>query len=199
MTIQLFIALASVSGTSLRRVWTSPFPMAAVTEVVHWRNSSPAVTVTTFNAVPGGGSTIGLLAGDFSTGPPNLTTFGSDFNWPNQASAVDFNDTRVILAAGGFLVPGHSTGHVQLINAASGAVHAISSPKAEYFYHCAMLVDMNGDGAPDVLAARAKEPTIKFWEKKHTEVAPTPPPRKKCSPRPTLALSGTPRSSAPLI
>jgi hypothetical protein len=144
----------------------------AVTEIAHWRNVSPAVTVTTFNAAPGGGSTVGFLSDPITnfSQAPTLKVINSSYNWPNQASGVVFNEKNVVLAAGGFLVPGHGTGVVSFLDPASGTFQQVSEPKADFFYHQALLADMNGDGVPDVLAARAKVPSWKIWQHKETEL-----------------------------
>ena len=72
---------------------------------------------------------------------------------------VDWTWKPMILTAGGTLVPGHGTGEVALIDTSTGILHAVSQPKEDYFYHQASLIDMNGDGRDDILAARASVPT----------------------------------------
>jgi len=168
----LLFDLSHATPTLPRKVWSMPLKGVAVAEVAHWSNASPAVTVTTFNAAPGASSTVGVLsdpATKFSSAPM-LKVLNATINWPNQASGVVHNGKNVVLVADGFLVPGHGTGAVAFMDPASGTYEPVSKPKADFFYHQAVLADMNGDGVQDLLTARAKVPTAKFWEHKQTEL-----------------------------
>merc|ERR1712166_1667118 len=152
------VCAALLSGAAARwePVWTTPLPFVAVTEATHWRNqSAAAVTITTFNA--GGGSTVGLLSGDFSQ-PPKLQVLDAQYNWPNQASGRDLDGKPIILTAGGMLVPGHGTGEVALIDPSTGIQHAVSQPKEDYFYHQASMVGM-------ISCREGKRADIKVLEK----------------------------------
>ena len=169
--IALLSLVLVVYAHPIRKVWSMPFPQVAVVEAGVGGGRSPFLTVTTFNPAPHGGSTVGILPfGTNLSTPPQLTVLNSSFNWPNQASPVELLGKRVILAAGGFLVPTHDTGEVVLIDPSTGLVTPVARPKPEYFYHKAILQDMNGDGLVDILAARAKVPSVRFWESRHTEL-----------------------------
>jgi hypothetical protein len=105
----------------------------------------------------------------------NVTTVDGDAVWPNQADwvpaspAFDFNGA--VLGASGFFadVPGYpskATGAVDLYVARNDDATPtgfdkvqLSVDKANYFYHKAILLDCNGDGLLDVMAARVTVPS----------------------------------------
>jgi hypothetical protein len=76
--------------------------------------------------------------------------------WPNDARAVpgEIFGRKGVLIAGGFLVPGKSTGAITFVDLESREQVELSTPKSGWFYHRAVWKDMNGDGKLDILTAR---------------------------------------------
>lgn len=68
----------------------------------------------------------------------------------------------VVATAGGFLVPGRSTGTITLFDASDLAeikATQVSTDKKGWFYHKIVWYDVDGDGKLDILAARATAPS----------------------------------------
>lgn len=87
-------------------------------------------------------------------------TVSTKVDWPNQITEVPaeiFGADYVSIGAG-FLVPGRSTGSVDIVNLADGNTFPISKQKKGWFYHRVIWHDMNGDGRLDAVTARAKKP-----------------------------------------
>lgn len=165
------VAFHGVVGAPLpRKLWSLTQSQVAVTEPAIWSDGSSNLLVTTFN--PSGGSTVGILSNldQHLDAAPALDVYTDDANWPNQASGVSFQGSDTILVAGGFLVPGHGTGEIDAIDVKTKASVKLSTDKSGFFYHEAVLEDMNGDGQQDILTARAKIPTLEFWEKKEAQL-----------------------------
>jgi hypothetical protein len=76
--------------------------------------------------------------------------------WPNDARAVpsEIFGRKGVLIAGGFLVPGKSTGAITFVDLETRDQVELSTPKSGWFYHRAVWKDMNGDGKLDILTAR---------------------------------------------
>jgi len=66
----------------------------------------------------------------------------------------------VLVAAGGFLVPGKSTGGIYLFNLNNGQSAMISTEKSGWFYHRTVFLDVDGDGLQDIISARATKPIL---------------------------------------
>jgi len=95
--------------------------------------------------------------------------------WPNAVAAAALPlgpgggpAARGLLAPGGFLVPPKTVGAVTFLNVTPGGALgsppvALTQPKGGallggWFYHRAYVFDVDKDGLPDVLAARATKP-----------------------------------------
>lgn len=123
-------------------------------------------------AVPG---FLSLLASGGNVSAAACTRLAA-LTWPNDAEPAAFDfpaaegapPLRALLAPGGFLVPPKTVGAVTLLNSTGGApvsgAFTLSAPKGSvidgWFYHRATLVDVDGDGRLDVLAARATKPLL---------------------------------------
>ena len=91
-------------------------------------------------------------------------------SWPNFVDALSLPGFSGAVAPGGFLVPPKTIGAVTLLpidwaaGALSGAPLVLSAPKVlpgdGWFYHRAVLHDVDGDGLLDVIAARATKPLV---------------------------------------
>lgn len=88
--------------------------------------------------------------------------FTSSVTWPNQALAAPYEvfNAPVLVAAGGFLVPGKSTGGIYLFNLNNGQSVMISTEKFGWFYHRTVFLDVDGDGYQDIISARATKPIL---------------------------------------
>eukprot|EP01102_Stenamoeba_stenopodia_P003702 TRINITY_DN1385_c0_g1_i1.p2 TRINITY_DN1385_c0_g1~~TRINITY_DN1385_c0_g1_i1.p2 ORF type:complete len:228 (+),score=39.95 TRINITY_DN1385_c0_g1_i1:111-794(+) len=86
--------------------------------------------------------------------------FTTEVTWPNQAIAAPYDvfNASVLVAAGGFLVPGKSTGGVYLFNLDLKQNLKISTDKSGWFYHRTVFLDVDGDGLQDIITARATKP-----------------------------------------
>ena len=84
------------------------------------------------------------------------------FSWPNEADLIPsevFGKHHISISSG-FLVPGHATGVVAVINLFDGSVLDLVRPKKGFFYHRILWHDMNGDGRLDAITARARRPIL---------------------------------------
>ena len=98
-----------------------------------------------------------------------VETIEDEVKWTNDvgmvpAKAVPGSDgSNFMLTAGGFLVPGKTTGSVDLWSLGNDPTKPVrtklSTDKKDWFFHKALWYDINGDGRQDVLAARATAPT----------------------------------------
>ena len=57
-----------------------------------------------------------------------------------------------------FLVPGRSTGAVEVVDLYSGEKLTLTKKKSGYFYHKVVWQDINNDGRLDAVSARGKKP-----------------------------------------
>ena len=90
-------------------------------------------------------------------GKPEIVT--TKVRWPNGISTVPdsvFGPGYASVGTG-FLTPTYTTGQVLITNIYSNENFSLSVPKRDFFYHRVVWVDMNGDGHPDALTARAKK------------------------------------------
>lgn len=101
-----------------------------------------------------------------------------DYIWPNHVDTVSdniFNRSGLFTVAGGFLVPGKSTGEaldpwasihcagvvsIFDVKTSPPTLYKISTDKSNFFFHEAQWWDIDGDGLEDILAARASKPVI---------------------------------------
>jgi hypothetical protein len=83
-----------------------------------------------------------------------------------QGKDIGFNDCDEVLIVGdGFLVPGKSTGSISVIKNLEdnhSKVIELSHEKKGWFYHLALVIDMNNDGRKDILTARATKSLLGF-------------------------------------
>jgi len=178
---------------------TADTDTAVFREVGSFTHKNPAVCTFTGlanidnNTFPGSNSTalfttsFDALAKDEVT---VVTDFGTSVNtgsfddvlvedntlWPNMVTMLPTDEfgQPSLLVAGGFLVPGKTTGSIDvfLFDSASTTPTQhikLSTDKKDFFYHKAVMHDMDGDGDNDVLAARATDPTLP-WQKKASEL-----------------------------
>jgi hypothetical protein len=98
--------------------------------------------------------------------------------WPNMVTMLPPSEfgAPALLLAGGFLVPGKTPGSIDVLlfdNSTGSATPAsqfkVSTDQKGFFYHVALLHDMDGDGDSDVVAARAKDPALP-WEQKASQL-----------------------------
>lgn len=94
--------------------------------------------------------------------------------WPNQANMISASEfgAPAMIVAGGFLVPGKTPGSIDVFVADTTAAwtrHKITEDKAGFFYHHAIMADMDGDGRNDILTARATKPVLP-WKKTQSEL-----------------------------
>jgi len=82
--------------------------------------------------------------------------------WPNNITQVPYQvfQKRGFLVAGGFLVPGNSTGAITFVDIDTNKIYPISPIKSNWFYHMAILKDMDGDKLLDIVSARANKPLL---------------------------------------
>eukprot|EP00900_Chrysochromulina_parva_P008064 jgi/Chrpa1/17259/Chrysochromulina_OHIO_Genome00004509-RA len=159
------------------RIASFPFKNAAVSTVLpRWPGPAgaalqAALLITTYAAFGKEPVSIvanieDVLAGKIAAAP---VTLESMTGWTNYAELVPEGalpvsaSSRIVATAGGFLVPGHQTGSIDLfhVTAPNNVSHAkISTDKEGFFYHKIVWHDCDGDGRLDVMAARAKVPNV---------------------------------------
>ncbi|KAJ3315773.1 hypothetical protein HDU76_002102 [Blyttiomyces sp. JEL0837] len=94
------------------------------------------------------------------------TKIGGSITWPNEMSLAPASvfGKDGVLAAGGFLVTGHTNGGISYSTKTDattpGAWKTLWSNSNGYFYHRAIVMDVDGDGLPDILSARATKPLL---------------------------------------
>ncbi len=155
----------------MAKIASFPLPNAAVTTVLpHWPGSAgAALLITTFAAfgkepVSVVSNIEDVIAGKAAAAPVTLEAVTG---WTNYAELVPTGalpvNSSVVATAGGFLVPGHQTGSIDLfhVTAPNNVSHMkISTDKSGFFYHKIVWHDCNDDGRLDVMAARARVPNV---------------------------------------
>lgn len=155
----------------------------AVHKVAEWEVSRVA-TLNIAEALPGAtgksliGTTFGPFGKDhiFSVSPLSagagaaVSTLSEEFHWPNEVyevptdvkSSAQLGNRSLLAVADGFLFPGKSTGGIHLLELGTGTAtkSTVTTDKSGWFYHHSEFVDMDGDGLPDLLAARSTQPLL---------------------------------------
>ena len=132
------------------------------------QNGSPSLFISSFH--PFGSDSVyripsasNLPANGLSSGTPIDRVPGS-ITWPNDityAPASVFG-TDGVLVGGGFLVPGKSDGGLYYSpntdSGSSGNWVEIASGGSGWFYHRALLADIDNDGHQEIVSCRATKP-----------------------------------------
>ena len=166
-SLVVFLLLLGNAAATLSPHLAATFPLKhiAVTEVApKWPGSEgPALLTTTFSAF--GKEPVGYV--------PNLATIAmgeaasvktleEETKWTNFIGMAPKEiGPNIVVTAGGFLVPGHQTGTIDLwdaTNPGSPIHHQVSTDKSGWFYHKIVWHDMDQDGKLDIVAARATVP-----------------------------------------
>lgn len=140
-------------------------------------SKSVALFTTSFDALSKDEVTVVTdFAADIHKGEFNDQLVEDDSLWPNMVTMLPEEEfgTPSLLVAGGFLVPGKTTGTIDVYEFDSDSptptTHfKVSTDKKNFFYHNAIMRDLDGDGDNDILAARATDPTVP-WGKKASEL-----------------------------
>ena len=126
---------------------------------------SPHLLVSSFQAF-GKDNLYSIANWDKGLAAPELletTNLNNQITWPNEARLADpqLFGFEGIVVAGGFLVPGKSTGAISFVpwNQPQNA-HTLTSPKNGWYYHRSEEYDVNGDGLPDLVTARGTMPMM---------------------------------------
>lgn len=99
----------------------------------------------------------------------SLLSLDASTAWPNEIAPVpkganvSAQGITFTVAGGFFAAPSKATGEVALVNYGAGGKvsrQVISTPKKEFFYHHVAWLDVDGDATLDIVAARAKFPTV---------------------------------------
>jgi len=164
--MQLRLTSIVIGASALRKVAEWHIPEVATLNLVH--------------DLPGmaGKGVVGTTFGPFGKDNVFALPFGanatevvlsSDFEWPNdavqltsgQASEAQISEKHLLVSYG-FFFPGKRTGGVSLVDVSAGidkaSITELTEEKDTYFYHHSELVDMDGDGVADLVAARASKP-----------------------------------------
>lgn len=161
------LAIAASSGRlNPHLVTTFPVKHAAVSAVAEYYPGSagPALLLTTF--APFGPEPTYVVPNlrSVSTGGTKATveTIEDSTTWTNYIGIAPKEiGTAVVATAGGFLVPGHGTGTINLFDVSdpnSPVGTQVSTDKKNWFYHKIVWYDVDGDGLLDIVAARATAP-----------------------------------------
>lgn len=127
------------------------------------RQASPSLLITQFTGNPFAHDSVSVVTdvGSVVAGGAAPKELTENVTWPNEGRPVPAGAFSPAFdgwtLAEGFLVPGKSNGCVSLLGTDGGVIE-LSAPKAGWFYHRVLWVDMNGDGKLDLLTARATKP-----------------------------------------
>ena len=141
---------------------------------------NPALIISQFTGDPFAADSVGMVQNIGSYISSNTISsikvdeVTTKIVWPNDLEAAPVpsgvGTFQGIIAPGGFLVPPKSVGAVNLmsIDPTSGALTGLSKVSVDkgnalfngWFYHRAILKDVDGDGLVDVLSARASKPLL---------------------------------------
>ena len=144
---------------------TIPVKHAAVTAVanVYPGSQGPALLVTTFAAFGSEPvSTVSNLLAVSHGATASVQQLEDTTKWTNYIgmAPMEIGDS-VVATAGGFLVPGHGTGTINLFDVSDPSAPKntqVSTDKKNWFYHKIVWFDVDGDGKLDIVAARATAP-----------------------------------------
>jgi len=126
-------------------------------------SEGPALLTTTFSAFGKEPvASVADLAAISKGGAATVSTIEEKTVWTNYIGMAPKQfGNAVVATAGGFLVPGHSTGTIDLwdvSNPSEAKRLQVSTDKKGWFYHKIVFHDMDGDGRLDIVAARATVP-----------------------------------------
>ena len=165
----IVVTLTYISGQTLKNLGSFPLYDAAFSFIANLTPTSPpSLFVTSFTVDPFDYSKVYYIDNISKQTQTNFseivpTVVAPNENWPNEAvSGYDVFKQPTVVVAGGFLVPGHTTGQITVYRQENdqswSGPFKISTDKSGYFYHRTVFADINGDGALDILTARATKP-----------------------------------------
>jgi hypothetical protein len=169
--LALAVPEASASGPEARSLGTIQVGKPAFLALVPFQpGEAPTLVISSFRmfgrdtvrTVPA----VGEFLEDLGAVRPTLLT--DRITWPNETdwtpgSIFGFDALTV---SSGFLVPGKNRGAVSVLPLRDGAAFwahepiRLSPDMPGWFYHRAVWRDMDGDGAQDVITARARKPMM---------------------------------------
>jgi hypothetical protein len=150
------LSFAQVSIDKLT-VWEAPKPAFLYLDNTE---TLPSLMVTSFRVF---GSDQVYTYPNISQGLADSSSLESvdwgSYTWPNEIKPVPAGvaGDGYYTVAGGFLVPGSSTGAIELLNPATGDRFKVSTDKSGFFYHHVIWQDINQDGRMDILTARGQK------------------------------------------
>jgi hypothetical protein len=140
------------------------------------KNSKHHLAISSFHGVPFSSDYVYFIA-NYSLTDTNITLQRLDNTkllWPNE---ISYSNTSLISGSvdpygglfvpGGFLVPSKTNGALYYYQFTSPDRSQISTQKPilltkqglqHWFYHRALIVDLNGDGSNDILTCRSYKP-----------------------------------------
>jgi len=157
-----------VNAQVYRFLGSFPVYSVAFTNINRFNNTSPYQFIATGFGVFEGDAVFAItdvksVLGNINQTQPQQVT--NDITWPNEADLVPQGAIQgtplAVWVAGGFLVPGSTTGALNIIPTDGTNFNdpvQISQDKSGWFYHTMKWFDVNNDGLLDVVSARATKP-----------------------------------------
>ncbi len=156
--------IISETNSSFSLIKTISINKPAFLNLVNFENElNTSLVVSSFGILGDNKISLALDANQLITSQTPETEFkviSDKITWPNNITQVPYQvfQKRGLLVAGGFLVPGNSTGAVTFVDIDTNQIYPISSSKSGWFYHMTLLKDMDGDNLVDIVSARANKP-----------------------------------------
>ncbi|KAJ3217949.1 hypothetical protein HDU67_006977 [Dinochytrium kinnereticum] len=118
---------------------------------------------------------VGAAMSKFNSTVP--TKIGGSITWPNEIDAAPADVFgEGVLGSGGFLVPGKSNGGIFFSPKTGPTTQGnwinLFTNNNGYFYHRAIVTDVDGDGLPDILTCRANKPLFGAGKGNHVYLTP---------------------------